>query len=221
MRPFILLIVAMVTLLASYPSVFSRLGDKLYNKHDAIETFAQLHISSLYKQRIKLYLVDLNKTMQMGFAIEKKDANAIAPSEYLQKLRKLSKENDYIIRIAQRALQRSIDEENSTLFAEIIETGLIDLNKEYKSVFPYYESHKEDINSTTLNSWMKEMIQSKSGAKPKAKKSYDPYAESSKAKRLREKQRKKEEEMNAKINSEIKADKDALNQEQIKSLKKE
>jgi hypothetical protein len=112
----ILIITFLVTLLnASYPKLYSALGDIIYDNVDKIEKLQNIKEYDVYKKEISDYVAEVQKTKEKGFEIISSD-NKEDKKAYLTTLRKLSKQNDFFIRSVQSNYRKSIENEDSQLF---------------------------------------------------------------------------------------------------------
>jgi hypothetical protein len=175
----ILIITFLVTLLnASYPKLYSALGDIIYDNVDKIEKLQNIKEYDVYKKEISDYVAEVQKTKEKGFEIISSD-NKEDKKAYLTTLRKLSKQNDFFIRSVQSNYRKSIENEDSQLFSKLINSGLLDTQEHKQEIIDYYFEHEEDINATGV-------IQSYLDADAKLKSKRDAQAAKYKTKKMRE-----------------------------------
>jgi len=204
----LLLITLFTTILsASYPKIYAALGDVIYKNVDNIGKLVTIEKYSIYKDEIEKYVAEVQKTKELGFTIESKQTEGVnKKKEYLMSLRKLSKQNDFFVRSAEDNYKSAIENENSQLFSEIINSGLVDTQEYKKEIIDYYFAHSEDINATgVIQGYLDEDAKLKvkrdaEAAKYKTKK----MREAEKIRRIRENdleaQRKLEEKLQEEVN---------------------
>jgi hypothetical protein len=142
----IIFITLLTTLLfSSNPAVYSALGDIIYNNASGIEKLGKIEEYADYKEKIQQYIAEVDTTKRTGFLIEKGDKK-IDKKSYLNNLRKFSKSNDFFIRSARNNFTKAMEEENSKLFSQLVNTGLIDTQKYKNDIVTYYLFHMNEIN---------------------------------------------------------------------------
>ncbi|SFV71028.1 hypothetical protein MNB_SM-5-612 [hydrothermal vent metagenome] len=149
LKLFFLLISLTISLFPSNPIAFASLGNQIYNSAENIKKLIAISSFYPYKKRINNYLVKVKKAKQLGFSLDE-NTPAKTRKEYLITLRKLSDENNYYHRLAQKTLESSIKKEDSLLFSNIINSGLIDRKANKKRILHYYFAHKKEINPAGL-----------------------------------------------------------------------
>ena len=145
MKIIILTTLLALQLFAINPKAYAALGDKVFNNLDGIEKLKRINEFKMYKEKIQDYNFNVKAIKDIGFMIDKGNSN-ISKKEYLKKLRKLSKTNDFFIESVNSAFAKSLKDENSVLFLNLINTGLINTNKHKNTIKKYYYSHKNDLN---------------------------------------------------------------------------
>ncbi len=98
-------------------------------------------------QKIETYTKDVKRAKKNGLAIENGDPTK-DKKDYLQKIRELSKINDFFLRDVRKNFKQSIRRENSLLFFNMINSGLIDIQRNKEEIKKYYLAHSEDVNTT-------------------------------------------------------------------------
>ena len=146
---FALFIVLMGVLYAQNPKIYAALGDIIYNNLPKIEKLQNIPEFSPYKDDIQKYVRDVTQTKKMGFAIQNGD-KLIDRREYLNKLRTLSKKNDFFTRAVDIGFQTALKKENSTLFHQMINSGLLHTKKYKQKIINYYFNHSDELNTTGL-----------------------------------------------------------------------
>ncbi|MDF1876582.1 hypothetical protein JHD47_01985 [Sulfurimonas sp. SAG-AH-194-L11] len=142
----LILITFLTTLLAAHnPKPYAALGDVIYDNVQNIESLKSIDTYKLYEDDIDKYVSEVYKTKQEGYKIEK-SSTSVEKKEYLNKLRSLSKTNDYFLRSLKTLYNEAMNKENYKLFSQIINSGLIDIQNKKKEIIDYYYKHKEDID---------------------------------------------------------------------------
>ena len=154
MYKFILILLFTISLNASNPKPYATLGDIIYNNAQKIEKLQFISSFQLEKNAINKYIKELKATRQYGFELEKKKANR-NKNVYLNKLRKLSKTNDYYLRNAKTIYSKAMKEKDYKLFSEIVNSGLINLEENKKKIVNYYYKHTAYIKNEGI---IKELV---------------------------------------------------------------
>ena len=129
------------------PKPYAALGDVIYNNVENIDKLITSECYSLYTDEIKAYVKDVNKAKEEGFALESKSSTK-SKKLYLAKLRELSLKNDNYLRDIKNRYKLSMKNNNYELFSKVINSGIIDLEKNKQEIVDYYYLHSDDINST-------------------------------------------------------------------------
>ncbi len=135
------------TLVAQNPKAYATLGDMIYNNVSNIKALKDVKVFTNNTAEIDLYLRDVSKAKECGFDIDsgkKSDKN----KKYLFTLRNLSKRYDFFNRKANVYLKKSISEKDNKLFLEIVNSKIIDIEKNKKLIVDYYYANSNDINVT-------------------------------------------------------------------------
>lgn len=213
-----LLLMLCIVLYAQNPKAFSALGDVIYNNLEKIEKLKNINDYAVYKNKIQEYVADVQKVKKDGFALD--EGIYTDKMKYLNKLRELSKTNDFFVRSAKRNLDLAIENENSELFAQIINTGLIDEEKNKNKIIDYYFSHSDEVNATGLIQKYLENDE-KLRAKKEYKKSLlnsKKLREMKKIERIRRNDKLEQEKLEKQLNQEVQKKKEEIRQEQKKEL---
>ena len=204
-----------------YPKVYSSLGDKIYDNAPKIEKLSKIKEYKEFEDKIDNYIKDVKDAMSLGYALEYKLSKN--NEKYLKQLRELAKTNDFFVKSANSMFKKSMKTDNYELFLNIIDTGLIDLDRNKDIILEYYNANKNNI---PLRGKLKELVVKKE-TKTKVRHSKEYYEklrklrEQEKIKRLREKDKRKQELLQKKLEEEIKLKKQKIEQEQIKELNKD
>lgn len=145
MKLFITLYFFTTLLLAANPTIYSVLGDGVYNNVGNIIKLKEISSYADEKDKIDIYAQEVYATKKIGHAIEQGD-KSIDKLTYLNKLRDLSKENDYYVRSAHIKLRTSMSDGDSELFSSLINSGLIDTSRYKDEIINYYIGHVEEVN---------------------------------------------------------------------------
>ncbi len=187
------------------PVVYAVLGDTIYNNVKKIQSLKKLQEFQVYLDEILPYVQEVKETKAMGYKIEEGDAS-ISKSEYLAKLRKLSKTNDFFVQEVRRNFKHALKNEDNKLFVHSVDSGLVDVKRYEKDIRKYYYAHEDeieeygDILSMIVNGY-------KSKSKKKKKKVYHCLSkkeiQDAKIKRIRQKDKKKQEALYRALEAEL------------------
>jgi hypothetical protein len=222
MRTFLLFISFTFLLFANNPTVFSALGDVIYNNAPKIEKLKNVQGFKKYSFKINNYLDEVERAKQDGFALEKHHNNELRRN-YLNELRALAKVNDFFNRMAYNVYDKAKEENNTTVFLSILDTGLINVEAHKKEIVEYYFMHRDDINSTgtviekLLNE--DEKLREKKENEFKRKKS-KKAKELERIRYLREKDKMQQERLQERLNKELKEKQEQIQEEQKEELSK-
>ena len=122
---FVLLFIFVTLLYSSNPKAYATLGDKIYNNVANIKKLTTIGDYYLYVDEINDYLKRVKAAKEEGLLLNE-NSPVQKKKNYLNRLRELSKENDYYSRMAQTSLEASMENGDSLLFTKIINSGLID-----------------------------------------------------------------------------------------------
>ncbi len=147
MKITIILSLLATLLLAQNPKAYAALGDVIYDNVENITKLQQIDSYKLYDSKIHKYTINVAAAKSVGFALDKGD-KSVDKMAYLKNLRVLSKENDFYVRNSKTSFEKSMKNEDSVLFSEIINTGLIDTQMYKDEIINYYMFHAEDINAS-------------------------------------------------------------------------
>ena len=200
------------------PNVYSALGNIIYGNVDNIVKLKELDAFKSFSEKINNYSKNVEKSKAVGFDIESGNKN-IDEVVYLETLRTLSKENDYFVRSVKSAYKSSLEKQDSKLFLDTVNSGLLDTDKNRDQIVEYYLKHSEDINASgIIQKYLDEDAKLKS-----KKKSYD-YAkakklrEEAKIRRIREDDKKKQAQLEKELTEEVQQKKLEIRENQKKEL---
>lgn len=138
----------MTTFLSAHnPNPYAALGDVIYDNVSNIESLKQIDSYRLYADDIDKYVSEVDEAKIQGYELEKA-ATSKTKNEYLNRLRTLSKTNDYFLRSINKQYKESMKKDDYKLFLQIINSGLINTQKKKKEIINYYYKNKENIDST-------------------------------------------------------------------------
>ena len=219
MYKLLLLTFMLTSLYSNNPKPYSALGNVIYNNVQKIDSLQNLSSYELYKSDIAKYVQEVQQAKKEGFEIESNTAS-ISKKDYLIKLRHLSKINDYYLRGIRSKYKSSMDNNNYNLFSEIINCGLVDTDKNKNEIIDYYYKHQEDINASgVIKNFLNDDAKLKA-LKDAQKKKYKTkkMLEDEKIKRIREKDKIIQENLEAKLQNELEDKKLKIREEQKREL---
>ena len=206
-------------LLANNPKPYAALGDVIYNNVDKIEALSYLEAYAFYATEIEKYVQEVQNTKEEGIKLEIGGAT-ISKKEYLNRLRKLSKTNDYFLRSIVNNYENSMKNNDFALFSEVINSGLIDTKSKKNEIIDYYYLHQEDINATGVIEDFLEADAKLRALKESQKKIYKTkkQLEAEKIKRIRERDKAEREKLEKKLQSDLVQEKKRIRENQKKEL---
>ncbi len=200
------------------PSVYSSLGDKIYNSLSKVNNLKNIENYTQHSLKIYEYTVDVQETRKLGFGVES-GKMLDRKHEYLEKLRELYKINEHFHNMAYESFKASISNNDSKLFQNIVNSGMIDVNANKDDIISYYKAHSDDINSSgviqdiiDIDIENKKELERKSLTKSKKQVNQDKII------RFREAQKRKEEAIEKKLELELQEKKEQIRLEQEKQL---
>lgn len=209
-----------IALYAQNPKAFSALGDIIYNNADKIQKLENIEDYAVYKKKIQEYVSDVKKLKSDGFALD--EGLYSDKMKYLNKLRELAKTNDFFVRSVRRNLDLAIENNNSKLFIQLINTGLLDEKKSKNKIIDYYFTHTNEVNATGLiQRYLAE--DKKLRAKKEHKESLlqrKKLRELEKIRRIRKEDKLQQQKFEEKLNKEVQKKKLKIREEQKKELSK-
>ncbi len=219
MYKLLLMTVLTTILMAANPKPYAALGDVIYNNVDKIESLSYFDAYSLYATEIEAYVKEVKETRVEGIKIEMGGAS-ISKKEYLNRLRKLSKTNDYFLRSIRSNYKTSMQNNDFALFSEIINCGLIDTQSKKDEIIDYYFLHQEDINATgVINDFLENdaKLRALKESQKKIRKT-KKQIEEEKIKRIRERDKASREKLEKKLQEDLVKKKLEIREKQKKEL---
>ena len=200
------------------PNIYSALGDVIYGNIDNIVKLKDLDAFKSFSEKIKSYSKNVEKSKAVGFDIESGNKN-IDEVVYLDTLRTLSKENDYFVRSVKSAYKLSLEKQDSKLFLDTVNSGLLDTDKNRDQIIEYYLSHSKDINASGLiQRYLDEDAKLKSKRKSYNYKQAKKLQDEAKIRRIREDDKKKQAKLEKELTEEVKQKKLEIRENQKKEL---
>jgi len=202
-----------------FPKPYAALGDVIYENVINIEKLENIKGFELFKDDIQKYVREVKSAKKDGYALEQKKV-AVNKREYLNKLRKLSKTNDFYLRTIKNGYLTSMKTNNYEQFSQIINSELIDVNSSKKVIIDYYYKHEEDINASgVIENFLNEDAKLKAlkDAQRKKYKSRKTLQEE-KIKRIRENDKKAEIDLENKLQNDLEKKKLEIRENQKKEL---
>ncbi|QOP42774.1 hypothetical protein FJR45_01935 [Sulfurimonas sediminis] len=217
----ILFLLILTTLLAAQnPKAFSALGDIVYNNIDKIQKLTNIDEYAPYEKKIQEYAAAVKKLKKEGFSLD--EGVVKDKMHYLNRLRELSRTNDFFVRSVKRNLDLAIENENSKLFTKLANSGLIDEKRSKNKILDYYFAHSDDVNTTgIIQKYLDE--DKKLQAKKERKKSLlqrKKERELEKIQRIRKKDKLEQKKLEEQLNKEVQKKKLQIREEQKKELSK-
>jgi len=209
----------LATLLCANPKIYSALGDVIYDNVQKIEALKNIKEFKEYENKIQEYVKSVYIAKEVGFGIEI-GTQETDKNEYLKTLRELSKTNDMFHRQAQSLYKDSIEQENTLLWSAVINSGLIDTQKNKNEILEFYFAHSNDIDETgVIQNFLDEdeMLKAKN-SKKKNSIYMQKEAQEDKIKRIREKDKIKQEAIQKNLEEELVKKKTQIRSEQVKEL---
>ncbi len=223
MKKFIILFFLAVSLMAENPSVYSALGDVIYDNAIKIEKLKVIDEYNL-SNMIDTYLEKVSKIKELGFKLESGD-KSINSKVYLNKLRELSKTNDFFVRQVYKTYKMALKNDDSWLLSQMINSGLMDTRKYKNEIINYYKTHSDIMDTAgVIGQYLEEEAKLKAmeEASKKKKKIAPSRDELQKARirRLRKNDELKQEAIKKSLEEEVAHEKSKIRQEQVKELSK-
>jgi hypothetical protein len=218
----ILVISLLATLLqATNPTIYSALGDVIYDNVDKIKKLKEIPEYSIYETKIDTYVEDVYKAKDIAYAIEA-GYKTNDKGDYLQKIRTLSKTNDFFHRTIVVSFKQSIESKKNELFFKTVNSGLLDTQKYKKEILDFYHENRADMNSSEVIQQLldeDEMLNIKQNKLKKDAISKKQIQEA-KIKRIRLKDKEKQESIQKTLEEELLKTKSNIRKEQVEELTK-
>lgn len=221
MKKFFLLFLLSTFLFAKNPNVYAALGDVIYDNAAKIEKLKTIFDDST-EYVIDGYLAKVKQTKEEGFKIEAGD-KSIDTKKYLNKLRGLSKTNDFFVRKVYKTYKRALKEEDSWLMSQMINSGLMDTEKYKEEIVKYYMTHSDVMDTSGIvQQYLDEDAKLRAQQESLKAKVGLSKEEQQKARirRLRARDKRKQEAIKKSLEEEVAHEKTKIREEQVKELSK-
>lgn len=206
---------------AQNPKVYSALGDVIYDNVQDIAKLAKIDEYKIYSAKIKKYVNAVVLTKRMGFSIENEELG-VDKKAYLNRLRELSKDNDFFLRLVDRSFKESLKNQNSLLFYSVINSGLLNTQKYKKDIIDYYFKHSDEMNTTGLiQQYLDEdaKLKAKREAQKRRYKS-KKQRELERIRRIRQKDKEQQERLEKELDEKLRKEKEKIREYQKEELSK-
>jgi len=221
MYKIILFLFLTTILLAKNPSPFAALGDVIYTNAPKIEKLKQVDAFVGYEKDIDAYIAKVKKVKKEGFILEHKMTSK-RRVDYLSKLRDLAQTNDYFTHLVELFYNNALKVNDSKLFSQMINSGLLDTDEHKKEIINYYFTHQEEIDpSGLIQSYLDE--DAKLRAKREAQRRRylsKKEREAKRIKEIRERDKREKERLEKRLEEELKEKKKKIREYQKKELSK-
>ena len=144
MKKLIILLLLATLSFAKNPAPFAAIGDDIYSNVDSIGNLVEYSEYPADKEKIEKYVNDVEAAIKIGFEVEARNKN-VSAGAYLKTLRELSKEYKVFLKKVYTAFFNSMRDENSVLFSDMINSGLVDVYAHKEKIMAYYMKHQEDV----------------------------------------------------------------------------
>ena len=219
MKSIIIMYFFTLILFAQNPKVYAALGDVIYNNVDKISNLKKIEEYKKYTEKINKYIKSVKQTKKDGFNIESGKKH-IDKKEYLNRLRTLSQSNDFFVRSVKKNFSKSMKENNNQLFSKIVNSSLLNTNKNKNIIINYYYKNMDDINASGVIQTFLDKDAELKRLKDAQRKKYKTkeMLEKEKINRIRKNDILKQEELEKKLQDEVQRKKIEIREEQQKSL---
>lgn len=155
-KGFLLYLLFFSTLYAQeYPKIFASLGTPLYKAAPELSHFTNI---KTLEPKIQHYQNSVKKALQDAVLLEKV-SDKTRKIAYLQELRRLQKEYDYIIHLLHRDIQKAIKDDEYHTFIELTSyalPGLLEPHSLRERALKYYKKNRSKRRTALLESFLKE-----------------------------------------------------------------
>jgi len=222
MRNFFIILLLSTFLYAQNPIAFAALGDVIYNNVEKIDKLKNINEYKIYSKKIDQYVSEVKKCKKDGYGLEL-GSTAKKRMAYLNRLRELVKTNDFFVRLVNSSYETARESNNSRLFSQIINSGLLqNIDEHKKEIIDYYLAHQEDMNTTGLIAKYlaeDEKLRAKREAQLRRYKS-KKEREAERIRKIRENDKRQREAIEKKLQEELMKKKKRIREEQREELSK-
>ena len=205
---------------ADNPRIYSALGNVIYDNVDKIAKLKEIKPYYAFVLKIDKYVLDVKKAKQLGFDVQS-GYKSKERKNYLNKLRELSKTNDFFIRSAKSTFKSSIDDEESEIFSKIINSGLIDTLRYKNEIKAYYIAHYREMNTSgVIQKFLDEdeLLRKQREAAKRVKGPSKAELQKAKIARIRQKDKEQQKAVEKSLEEEVKRKKTEIIEHQKKEL---
>ncbi|WP_373036400.1 hypothetical protein [Sulfurimonas sp.] len=203
------------------PQVYAALGDVIYDNVEKIEKLKYIPKFSQFEGKIDAYIKEVYKAKDIAYAIEAGDKTK-DKKEYLEKLRELSKTNDFFKRTTMNLFESSMLTQDNELFLQTLNSELIDTKKYKDKILEYYFAHSTEMEATgVIQKYLDEdkMLMKQQETTKKAVLTKKQIQEA-KIKRIRRNDKAKQESIQKALEEEVMKKKKEIRKEQVEELTK-
>jgi len=219
MKKYILLLSLSLSLFAQNPKAFAALGDVIYNDVDKFEALKNMASMQDTKMSIDSYIDSAKSAKKMGHALDSK-TGGIDSKSYLKVLRELSIERDAIISSSRDRFKEAIADEDGVTVNGMVANGVINAESYEKELLNYYEEFGEDQNLSSVEPMYMRYLNSlkKDTNRSLTQEQLDALDNEARIKRMRAKNKAKEDALTRSVDEQQKKDKQEVLNEQKKAL---
>ncbi|WP_457745913.1 hypothetical protein [Sulfurimonas sp.] len=209
----------------SYPYAYAALGNIIYKNAPNIAKLQNIDEYVLFQGKIQKYLKNVEEAKKYGFTLDEHSSNT-ERKKYLDKLRALAVINDFYVRSVDDKFNIALEQENSKLFSELVNSGLLKIKRYKEEILQYYYEHKDDINPQgTIEKLLAEEKKVETKAKIKKVIKHIKYQskrerELEKIRYIRKKDKKEQEKLEKQLQDELEKKKREIREYQKEELSK-
>ena len=202
------------------PSVYSLLGDVIYNNSNDIEQLSVLPAFKEEKEKMHQYVRECVALKQEGFAIDIGDTQ-YDKVDYLKKLRALSKQNDDLVRMTNMHFIDAMDNNDTQTFKQLVDVNIIDKVTPKDKVRAFMHSHEEEVKDTKYYPLFKDELEKEKIEEERLKKLKEAQKRKEKystIERIREKDKAKQEALQKELEKMVEDKKKQIYKKQKEEL---
>ena len=146
MLKWFLIISMSVAMWAANPKIYAGLGDFIYDDMVNISQLGELDAMGNERVQIQAYLKRCQNVKERGFSLDN-NGSVEEKENYLETLRSLETERKFFVNAANAALERKIQENDFEGYKELLQTGMIDIEKNSDDIINFYALNKSSENT--------------------------------------------------------------------------
>jgi len=202
----------------TYPFAYAALGNIIYENAPKIEKLKDIEAYKIFSEKIEKYIKRTEDVMKEGFLLNELSSEDQRKS-YLEKLRELAVTNDFFVRSVDDKFNLALESENTELFSQLLDSGLVDVKKYKKAILEYYYKHKDSIEPEGV---IKSLLQEKKVQKSIQKRVYKSKRalDLERIREIRERDRREQERLEKQLQEELERKKMQIREYQKKELSK-